>query len=70
MAGAVDRALSPEGINLVQANGPGAGQSVFHFHIHGFPRATDDAAMLNWGYEPGNLSPIGERAEKIRDALY
>ena len=34
VARAVDLALSPEGLNLVQANGEGAKQSVKHFHIH------------------------------------
>ena len=34
VAKAVQAALAPEGINLLQANGPGAGQSVFHVHFH------------------------------------
>ena len=31
IAGAVRASLQPEGINIVQANGPAAGQSVFHY---------------------------------------
>lgn len=69
VAGAVDQTLSPGGINLVQANGPGAGQSVFHFHIHVFPRAADDEALMNWGLEAGDMARIGELAERIRGAL-
>ena len=38
VARAVNQALSPEGLNLVQANGPGAQQSVKHFHVHVLPR--------------------------------
>src|ERR1051326_8312427 len=34
VAGAVDKAVRPDGLNLLQANGPGAAQSVSHFHVH------------------------------------
>jgi histidine triad (HIT) family protein len=33
VARAVNQALSPVGLNLIQANGPGAQQSVRHFHV-------------------------------------
>ena len=69
IAGAVERAVAPDGINLVQANGAGAGQSVFHFHIHVFPRRAGDGAMLNWRQEPGDMARIGELAEQIRAAM-
>src|SRR3979411_3192697 len=32
VAKAVNAAVQPDGINLMQADGEGAGQSVFHFH--------------------------------------
>ena len=32
VAKAVNAALKPDGLNLLQANGPGAAQSVQHFH--------------------------------------
>ena len=38
VARAVDAALGPDGINLIQANGKGAAQSVLHFHFHIMPR--------------------------------
>ena len=69
VARAVEECLAPDGINLVQANGPGAGQSVFHFHIHVFPRAEDDGAMLNWGIKAGDMGRIAAHAETIRAAL-
>ena len=69
VARAVGKVVSPDGINLLQANGPGAGQSVFHFHIHVFPRRHGDEAMLNWGQRPGDMKKIGALAERIRGAL-
>src|SRR5437879_6771965 len=38
LAKAVNTAVQPDGINLMQANGEGAGQSVGHFHLHIIPR--------------------------------
>ena len=34
VARAVRRALAPDGINVWQSNGRGAGQEVFHLHLH------------------------------------
>jgi histidine triad (HIT) family protein len=69
VARAVNQALSPVGLNLVQANGPGAGQSVTHFHIHVIPRNRDDDLKLNWGAKPGDPKTIAAIAEKIRAHL-
>jgi histidine triad (HIT) family protein len=69
VASAVNKALTPEGINLLQANGPGAGQSVFHFHIHVLPRRRDDGLTINWTPKPGDPARITEIAERIRKAL-
>ena len=38
VARAVNQVLSPAGLNLVQANGPGAHQTVNHFQVHVLPR--------------------------------
>jgi histidine triad (HIT) family protein len=46
VARAVNQTLSPPGLNLVQANGPGAKQSVKHFHIHVLPRKLGDRLKL------------------------
>jgi histidine triad (HIT) family protein len=69
VARAVNLALSPEGLNLVQANGEGAKQSVKHFHIHVLPRKLDDDLALNWGVNPGNRETIAALADKIRAHL-
>jgi histidine triad (HIT) family protein len=65
VARAVNQALSPMGLNLVQANGPGAQQSVAHFHIHVLPRKPGDELKLNWGVKAGDTNTIAAIAEKI-----
>jgi len=57
------------GLNLVQANGPGAHQSVEHFHVHILPRKRGDGLKLNWGVKAGNPGIIAAIAEKIRANL-
>ena len=69
VARAVDLALSPEGLNLVQANGEGAKQSVKHFHIHVLPRKLGDDLKLDWGLIPGNRETIAAIADRIRAHL-
>ncbi len=69
VARAVRQVCEPDGMNLVQANGPAAGQTVYHFHLHIFPRANDDGAEMNWGFNPGDMDAIGALAEKIRAAI-
>ncbi len=69
VARAVNAALSPEGLNIIQANGPAAGQSVFHLHFHVFPRGTDDDAKINWGLVPGDMDRIKELADRITAEL-
>lgn len=69
VARAVRASLQPHGLNIVQANGPGAAQSVQHFHWHVLPRVRDDNLRLNWGISPGNMDSIKDIAEKIRAEL-
>ena len=37
VAAAVNRAVSAEGIRILQNNGEAAGQVIFHFHVHVIP---------------------------------
>lgn len=69
VAGAIDAALAPDGINLVQCNGEGAAQSVLHLHMHVLPRSVGDGLELNWGLVPGDMGRIAATADLIRAKL-
>jgi len=69
LAKAADAAVKPDGLNLVQSNGPGAAQSVGHFHIHVLPRRIGDGVLINWKLTPGDMTHIAEIAERIRGFL-
>jgi len=69
VATAVALVVSPDGLNLLQCNGPGAAQSVFHFHMHVLPRTLGDDLKLNWGPKPGDMQAIEDLAGRIRAAI-
>jgi histidine triad (HIT) family protein len=69
IAAAVNKTLNPEGLNLLQCNGPAAAQSVLHFHMHVLPRRNGDDLKLNWGLEAGDMDAIGQLAQRIRENL-
>ena len=69
VAKAVNAAVKPDGLNLIQANGKGAAQSVGHLHIHVLPRRLGDGLLVNWTPTPGDMARIGELAERIRARL-
>lgn len=65
---AIDTAITPTGINVNMNNKAGAGQVVFHSHVHVIPRVENDG-LKHW---PGN--DIDKNIEdvirkKITDAL-
>lgn len=69
VAAAIEKTVKPAGINLLQANGPGAAQSVFHFHMHIIPRVQGDDLKMNWGLTPGDKAALAALAERIRANL-
>lgn len=69
VARAVREVFHPDGLNLLQANGPGAAQSVQHFHIHVLPRRLDDALPMNWTPAPASREDIAAAAEALKRAL-
>ena len=69
VAKAVVKELKPNGVNLLQANGVGAGQSVPHLHFHIVPRVEGDNLKLNWDYKPGDMAAIRAVYERLKAAL-
>lgn len=66
---AVEAALKPEGITVMQFNGAAGGQSVFHLHFHVIPRWSGEALKA---HRSGSMADMGELqalAERIRAAL-
>ena len=59
-------ALDADGIDLINACGAAAWQTVFHFHIHVVPRYEDDPLKLPWIPEEGDKTEIAETAKKLR----
>lgn len=69
VAKAIRSALNPDGLNMLQANGAAAFQSVTHLHLHLIPRWTDDNKGFDWKLVPGDRAQIMTTGEKIRGAL-
>jgi histidine triad (HIT) family protein len=69
VATALRTALHADGLNMLQANGAAAFQSVPHFHLHLIPRFTGDGKGFDWPMVPGDRGRIQAAAEKIRRAL-
>jgi histidine triad (HIT) family protein len=60
--------LDADGVNLINACGAAAWQTVFHFHIHVVPRYEDDPLKLPWVPEQGDKNEIAGLAKKLRGA--
>jgi len=66
---AIRDGLKPDGLNLVQANGAAAFQSVAHFHLHLIPRWNNDGKGFDWKLVPGNREHIMKAGERLRALL-
>ena len=69
VARAIRETIRPDGLNLLQANGAAAFQSVPHFHFHLVPRYTGDGKGFDWPMVAGDRTRIQAAADKIRTAL-
>lgn len=69
IAVALRTAVKPEGLNLLQANGAAAFQSVPHFHLHLIPRWANDGKGFDWSLVPGDRAQIIQIGERVREAL-
>ena len=66
---AVERALRPDGVTIMQLNGAPAGQTVFHLHVHILPR-WEGQAMRGHGKAPmGDMAELKALAAEIAAAL-
>ncbi len=69
VARAIDRALEPDGVNLIQASRRAAFQSVYHFHMHIVPRWFGDGIAPPWRHVPGDPKALRETGARIRREL-
>ena len=57
--------LGADGVNLLNACGSAAWQTVFHFHVHVIPRYADDPLRLPWTPQQGDPDQIAAAAEEL-----
>ena len=69
LAAAVKTAVGADGINVLQNNGPTAGQVVPHLHIHLIPRWPDDGLGFRWPAREADVAVLARQAEAIRALL-
>jgi histidine triad (HIT) family protein len=63
----IDRALEPDGFNVLNACRPAAWQTVFHFHLHVIPRYEGDPLKLPWIPRGAEADEIAAVAARIRE---
>ena len=63
--------LDADGVNLVNASGMAAEQSVFHFHIHIVPRYEGDGLQMNQWWQtktrPADREELTKLAKEIKN---
>ena len=69
VAEALEAAVQPDGLNVLQANGAAAFQSVFHYHLHLIPRWNNDGKGFDWKLVPGDREQIMKIGDKLRTHL-
>jgi histidine triad (HIT) family protein len=61
--------VKPDGLNMLQANGAAAFQSVAHYHLHLIPRWVRDGKGFDWKLVPGDREQIAATGDRLRAAL-
>jgi histidine triad (HIT) family protein len=69
VATALRQTVKPDGLNMLQANGPAAFQSVPHYHLHLVPRWNNDGKGFDWTPVPGDRAQIQTIGERLRQAI-
>jgi histidine triad (HIT) family protein len=65
LATRVHERLGADGVNLLNACGRAAWQTVFHLHIHVIPRYADDPLKLPWIPSQGDPGEIAAAAQEL-----
>ncbi len=68
LASRMSERLGAEGVNLLNACGAAAWQTVFHFHVHVIPRYADDPLRLPWVPAAGDPQEIAAAAQELARA--
>jgi histidine triad (HIT) family protein len=68
IAVAVRAAFRPEGLTLMQFNGPEAGQTVFHIHFHIVPRYAG-VGLRSHSRQMADNALLAGHAQRVRTAL-
>ena len=66
LAEKLERTLSPDGFNVLNACRPAAWQTVFHYPLHVIPRYDDDPLKLPWIPRGAPEEEIAAIADRIR----
>ena len=69
VAVALKTVVKPDGLNMLQANGVAAFQSVPHYHLHLIPRWNNDGKGFDWALVPGDRGQIQAIGERLREAI-
>jgi len=69
LARTLSETLGAVGVNLVNACGAAAWQTVFHFHLHVVPRYPDDPLQLPWIPAPGDPDEIAATGRALAASL-
>ena len=65
VARGIQRALQPDGLNIINSNGSAASQSVAHMHIHLVPRWHDDSFGAIWPHSEPIARDIKDNAAHL-----
>jgi histidine triad (HIT) family protein len=66
VASALKATYDLQGLNMVNNNGPLAGQTVHHFHIHLIPRYVDDNFVIVFHQNEPNFPKLSETLSQIK----
>jgi histidine triad (HIT) family protein len=67
LAGRMTERLGADGVNLLNACGSAAWQTVFHFHVHVIPRYEDDPLQLPIRPQQADEEELAKVARELRD---